>query len=98
MLSLLTQATFAGGFGGQRRLYCVHPKKERRMVRKWCLAVAVTVAGCVMSGGVVFSQEHEGQQYTQADVEAGYVLYNANCITCHGPNGDSIPGINLRAG
>src|SRR3989442_13547072 len=35
-------------------------------------------------------------QYSQADVEAGYTLYNANCITCHGANGDSIPGVNLR--
>jgi putative heme-binding domain-containing protein len=37
-------------------------------------------------------------QYNQGDVELGFTLYNANCITCHGPNGDSIPGINLRTG
>ena len=37
-------------------------------------------------------------QYTQADIEAGFNLYNANCITCHGANGDSIPGVNLRSG
>jgi putative heme-binding domain-containing protein len=35
-------------------------------------------------------------QYNQGDVELGFSLYNANCITCHGANGDSIPGINLR--
>ena len=37
-------------------------------------------------------------QYNQGDVELGFTLYNANCITCHGPNGDSVPGINLRTG
>jgi putative heme-binding domain-containing protein len=37
-------------------------------------------------------------QYSQADVEAGFNLYNSNCITCHGAGGDSIPGVNLRSG
>jgi putative heme-binding domain-containing protein len=35
-------------------------------------------------------------QYSQADVEAGFNLYNSNCITCHGSNGDAIAGVNLR--
>jgi cytochrome c oxidase cbb3-type subunit III len=47
--------------------------------------------------GLLAAQEHVGQ-YSQADVEAGFNLYNSNCITCHGPNGDSIPGVNLRSG
>jgi len=42
-------------------------------------------------------QEHVGQ-YSQADVEIGFNLYNSNCITCHGGNGDSVPGVNLRGG
>ncbi len=37
-------------------------------------------------------------QYSQADIEAGFNLYNANCITCHGANGDSIPGVAFRSG
>jgi putative heme-binding domain-containing protein len=37
-------------------------------------------------------------QYNQGDVELGFSLFNANCITCHGANGDSVPGINLRTG
>jgi len=45
----------------------------------------------------LIAQEHAGQ-YSQADVETGFNLYNANCITCHGANGDSVPGINLRSG
>ena len=37
-------------------------------------------------------------QYSQAEVEVGYNLYNTNCITCHGANGDSVSGVNLRSG
>jgi putative heme-binding domain-containing protein len=47
--------------------------------------------------GLLAVQEHVGQ-YSQSDVETGFNLYNANCITCHGANGDSIPGVNLRSG
>src|SRR5439155_2675884 len=50
----------------------------------------LAVIGCLAAGELAFAQ------YSQADVEAGYTLYNANCITCHGTNGDSIPGVNLR--
>ena len=56
------------------------------MLRKCCLVLA----GAACWTGSAFAQ------YSQADVEAGYTLYNANCITCHGTNGDSIPGVNLR--
>ena len=56
------------------------------MLRKCCLVLA----GAACWTGSAFAQ------YSQADVEAGYTLYNANCITCHGANGDSIPGVNLR--
>ena len=51
----------------------------------------------LLLAGLLGAQEHVGQ-YSQADVEAGFNLYNSNCITCHGANGDSIPGVNLRSG
>jgi putative heme-binding domain-containing protein len=51
----------------------------------------------LLLAGFLAGQEHVGQ-YSQADVEAGFNLYNSNCITCHGSNGDSIPGVNLRSG
>ena len=51
----------------------------------------------VACSGWLTAQEHVGQ-YSQADVETGYNLYNSNCITCHGANGDSIPTVNLRGG
>jgi putative heme-binding domain-containing protein len=49
------------------------------------------------SSRILAAQEHVGQ-YSQADVETGFNLYNSNCITCHGGNGDSVPGVNLRSG
>jgi putative heme-binding domain-containing protein len=53
--------------------------------------------GILGIGGWSGAQEHVGQ-YSQADVEVGFNLYNANCHACHGANGDSVPGVNLRSG
>jgi putative heme-binding domain-containing protein len=36
--------------------------------------------------------------YTQFDVQSGGLLYRANCAACHGPNGDSQPGVDLGHG
>lgn len=65
--------------------------------------------GRLVAAGIVFtlalvtrigaqnSQEHPGQ-YTQADIDAGSRLYAAQCVGCHGPNGDLVQGIDLRRG
>ena len=42
--------------------------------------------------------EENAGQFSQADVENGFRLYGAHCFACHGANGDSIPGIDLRRG
>jgi putative heme-binding domain-containing protein len=47
---------------------------------------------------LVSSPSVAAAQYSQAEVEVGYNLYNTNCITCHGANGDSVSGVNLRGG
>ena len=36
--------------------------------------------------------------YTPEDIESGARLYRANCAGCHGPDGDSIQGVDLRRG
>jgi putative heme-binding domain-containing protein len=59
--------------------------------------LVLTAISWVGAAGLVAGQEHVGQ-YSQAQVETGFHLYNTNCITCHGPDGDGIAGINLRKG
>src|SRR5262245_11593426 len=61
----------------------------------WIAIVFACTPGLATNRAV--AQEHIGQ-YSQADVETGFNLYNANCITCHGANGDSVSGVNLRSG
>lgn len=36
--------------------------------------------------------------YTPADIENGARLYRGNCINCHGPDGDFIPGVDFSNG
>ena len=59
------------------------------MFGKCCLILAVVIVSTLPA---------IAGQYNQGDVELGFTLFNANCITCHGANGDGIPGINLRTG
>jgi putative heme-binding domain-containing protein len=37
-------------------------------------------------------------QYSDADIAYGSTLYASKCVTCHGPQGDAIGGVNLRSG
>lgn len=57
---------------------------------------------CLLGSYVAAQQnqaQHPGQpEYAQADIEAGARLYGANCVSCHGPNGDLVGNVNLRSG
>jgi putative heme-binding domain-containing protein len=37
-------------------------------------------------------------QYPDADIAYGLSIYTARCVTCHGPQGDGVGGIDLRSG
>jgi putative heme-binding domain-containing protein len=39
-----------------------------------------------------------GGEYAQADIAFGAQLYATQCVSCHGPNGNSVAGIDLRSG
>lgn len=39
-----------------------------------------------------------GEGYAQADIVYGSQLYGAQCVSCHGPNGASVAGVDLRSG
>ncbi len=57
------------------------------------LSVFVLVAG-VLAAGTLLAQH----AYTPADIQEGERLFRANCVLCHGPEGDQIPGIDLGHG
>ena len=57
------------------------------------MALMIAAAGSQLHA----QQEHAGQ-YARADIELGASLYNGACVTCHGANGDAVPGVNLRSG
>lgn len=55
-----------------------------------------TIAGLMLPFGIV-AQDHAGH-YTQEAIERGSRLYGANCAVCHGPNGDTVAGVDLKGG
>src|SRR5689334_19949280 len=40
---------------------------------------------------------HPGE-YAPADIAYGARLYDAQCVTCHGANGDGVGGVDLKSG
>lgn len=42
-------------------------------------------------------QIHVGE-YAAAEIERGRLLFRTRCTTCHGNNGDQVPGVNLLSG
>jgi putative heme-binding domain-containing protein len=42
-------------------------------------------------------QSHPGE-YAPADIAYGSRIYDAQCTTCHGANGDGVGGVDLRSG
>src|SRR3990170_133746 len=62
-------------------------------IRKLLLGSAAALA--LASAGGVRAQEHS---YAPSDIENGRGLYQANCLGCHGNNGDAVEGANLASG
>ena len=48
----------------------------------------------ILAAGTLLAQH----AYTPADIQEGQRLFRANCVLCHGPEGDQIPGIDLSHG
>jgi putative heme-binding domain-containing protein len=63
-----------------------------------CLLASVGLTILVAPANAqLLTVDHPGQ-YTQEDIATGGRFYNANCVQCHGRDGDQISGIDLRRG
>ena len=73
--------------------------RRRRRGRRPVLVSVLAAAGVLAAapGTARAQQEHAGQ-YSQADINFGMSLYGDNCVSCHGPGGDGVDGVNFRSG
>ena len=53
------------------------------------------VLAFLTAGSLLAQHEATDGKYTKTDIEIGNGLYIANCIYCHGPEGDQIAGIDF---
>jgi putative heme-binding domain-containing protein len=70
--------------------------EDNRVIRKELTAMlAFARAGALfLIAGALYAQH----SYTPGDVEDGGKLFRANCVGCHGANGNLVPGIDLAHG
>ena len=66
------------------------------------LLLSVAVLGSALVGSPLGAAQnpapaHPGE-YAPADIAYGSRLYDAQCTTCHGANGDGVGGVDLRSG
>jgi putative heme-binding domain-containing protein len=60
------------------------------------LLLAVLLA--MTAGGSLAARSAQDHTYTAQDIQAGARLYASQCAQCHGANGETVSGINLRRG
>src|SRR5262245_24733050 len=61
------------------------------------LTFIALVATIARAGAQTSTPTHPGE-YAPADIAYGARLYDAQCSTCHGANGDGVGGVDLRSG
>jgi cytochrome c oxidase cbb3-type subunit III len=61
------------------------------------LFVVLLVGAAGTASAQSFTSDHPGQ-YTQEEITTGSRIYSAQCLFCHGRDGDQISGIDLRRG
>ncbi len=73
--------------------------KLRNLTRYGLLQCAVVCIVLVLRGPAAKAQgQDRAPQYFQADIQYGAQIFVSQCTSCHGENGDMIPGVNFRAG
>jgi putative heme-binding domain-containing protein len=64
--------------------------------RQFGLASALICAGLAFAGAQDRAlAQTQGQQYSAAQIQAGYRLYASQCALCHGQNGNTVQGVDL---
>jgi putative heme-binding domain-containing protein len=56
------------------------------------------VAGVILTASALTAGQAHPGEYAPADIAYGSRLYDAQCTTCHGANGDGVGGVDLRSG
>ena len=72
--------------------------EQRRFGRRLVLVSVLAATGALAASGTALAQQEHVGQYSQADINFGMSLYGDNCVSCHGPGGDGVDGVNLRSG
>src|SRR5262245_35606722 len=74
-----------------------HPS-EALMASPIRAAILSAVSLLELAASARAQNPQHGGQYAPGDIQYGAVIYASQCTSCHGPTGDGIAGINLRAG
>src|SRR5258706_7424533 len=73
--------------------------KRRRLFRRGSMEWAAFRTVLAVGGPAANSQgQDRAPQYFQSDIQYGAQIFTSQCTSCHGENGDLIPGVNFRAG
>ena len=81
--------------------YRTNGDERRRHAATANLAIAAFLIVLLAAGARLVAQQRgqdHGDNYAQTDIAYGAQIYAAQCSSCHGPNGDSIGGVDLRSG
>ncbi len=62
------------------------------------LGIAIAWSGPATAGHDGGERQVAAGDYAPADIAYGARLYDAQCTTCHGANGDGVGGVDLRSG
>src|SRR5262249_32872549 len=67
--------------------FCPAGRSQRGKMRTWAMGV------CLVTLAV--GPLHAQHSFPPDDVESGRNLYRGNCVVCHGPDGNTVAGVDL---
>jgi len=72
---------------------------DPRRARRWraCVPLALCLALAGRADAQLPAQDHP-TQYSPAEIAAGQRVYGTVCVTCHGPTGTGVSGVDLKRG